>query len=308
MSESVPTPNVPAESVPPRTNPCAPPPQDQSPMRVVVGVLALLMSILGFWMLLDVSFRATTKFPCEHDFHHGIDSPVLAVELASKKEELESAIRPACSEQVNLAKRAEQDALLARLQSQADRSLRRNTIADCFFIPLYTSFLWSFGTLFAIRGNGSRMALRHLLSVVLIVTAVADYFENCGIFRALRLNPSNAVAQQISGPSRFKWTALGIALLVVALILLRSGNAIYSLATRRLFAIGFGATGILTVVGVWRPVLIGLATTLFSLLVLLQIVALLGPFVAAWVKPTPPPYRDNFCEEKKAKASLAAHR
>jgi hypothetical protein len=38
--------------------------------------------------------------------------------------------------------------------------LRTNTYEDCALILLYTSFLWSFGKVFALRGKGSGAPLR----------------------------------------------------------------------------------------------------------------------------------------------------
>jgi len=136
--------------------------------------------------------------------------------------------------------------------------------------------------------------------VVVPLTALADYVEDLGIFRALADGISDTIAQQISWPSRFKWTVLGLALLITAITLILSANALYSIATRRLFSIGYMASGGLIIAGVWRPPLIELGMKMFSMIVLFQIIGLLGPYVSRWLKPHPPTYEEDFCERKKA--------
>jgi hypothetical protein len=273
---------------PPPLSACEPPPVTRTRARLATGVFALLLSLLGLWMLLDLQ-----RYPCEHAFHHGIDSPVLAVELASNANELKTAISPACP---------------VEAQKLAISVLRRNTVGDCFFIPLYALFVWSFGSLFSLRADGSRMSLSRVLAAILILTALADYVEDIGIFRSLALGPADAIAQFTCWPSRGKWILLGAALVLTAVILVRSENPIYSLATRRLFSIAYIVSGALLIAGVWLPVLIGLAMGLFSLIVLFQVFALLGPYVAGWIPADTPIYEDDFCERKKIKkADLAVH-
>jgi hypothetical protein len=284
---------------------CSPPPPLRTAQRRFTGVLALVMTVLGLWMLWDLTLRQKTKYPCEHAFHHGIDSPVLAVELASNAHELRTALEPACRAELSLVSSECQAATLSKLQLQARSAIRRDTVADCFFIPLYALFVWAFGVLFA-RPENSRIPI--LLGVLMIATAAADYAENFGMFRALRMGSSDWIAQQICWPSRCKWALLGIALLVTAWILCRSDNPIYTVATRRLFAIGYIVSGALILVGLLHPGVIGVAMTLFSLIVLLQIIALLGPFVSGWIPPTVPKYEEDFCERKKQeKVDLAVH-
>ncbi len=278
----------------PKLDYCFVPPPIKTPGRLVAGVLALLLTALGSWMLWNLAYRQATKYPCEHAFHDGIDSPILALELASNAGELKSVINPECAEP---------------LQHQAQRAIQRDTDADCFLIPLYTLFIWSFGRLFAVREDGARQGIRHLLGGIMILTAGADYTENFGIFRALKTQPSDWVAKQISWPSRTKWVLLGIGLLLVTRILLRSGNKIYSIAARRLFGIGYFLCAATIISAVWRPSLLGLGLELFSVLVVFQIVALLGPYVAGWIPPTLPKYEDNFCERKKHReVDFAVHR
>ena len=285
--------------------PCAPPPPLLRPGRFLAGLLALLMTGLAVWMLWDLTLRKTTKYPCEHAFHHGIDSPVLAVELASDGPDLGTALSPACRDQLAYVPMQDQPQLQTMLQSRARTAIRRDTDADCFFIPLYTSFVWSFGALFSKRVS-SRAVI--LLGIVMIATAGADYAENFAMFRALREGPSDWIAQQICWPSRFKWALLGLSLLLTAWILSRSANPIYCIATKRLFAIGYLLSGALILVGLGLPTLIGLGMKCFSLLLIFQIFALLGPFVAGWLPPTLPKYEDDFCERKRQrKVDLAVH-
>lgn len=294
--------------------PCAPPQTLQTPLRFFTGVLAVLVTALGLWMFRDLTSNERTKYPCEHAFYRGIDSPILAVELASTKEELATAIEPACDDQLIALKSDEAKAQKRQeLQPKARLAIHHNTVLDCFFIPLYTSFVLCFGFLFAVKSDDSKqgtskMGTRYVLALTMLATAAADYLENLGIFRALDLRLSDEVARHICWPSHVKWTLLGLGLILTAIILLRSGSLMYSLAAKRLFAIAYLAIGILLIFGVHVPVLIGLAMSLFSLLVLLQIIALLGPYLAHLVKPKPPIYEDDFCEKRKsAGADVAVH-
>jgi len=278
----IPTPSV-CESVPPA----------RTSARLWIGILAVAMSGLALWMLIDLK-----QYPCEHSFHHQIDSPALAIELASTREEAATVLRPTCTSQANPAS----------APAAAHSSLLRNTIQDCFFIPLYTLFIWSSGSLFAVQKDRPWTTSRRILTGATIATAVSDYVENVGIFRLLCFGPSDTLARWTCWPSRIKWIMFALSLLVTAVILLRSQNKMYSIATRRLFAIAYLVIGILLVVGIWRPVLIGLGTITFAVIVLLQIAALLGPYVGRLFPPDHPKYEDDFCERKeKEKVDLAVH-
>jgi hypothetical protein len=258
---------------PPKPHPCDPPIPERSSRRSIAGGSALLMVLLGLWMGLGLR-----EYPCEHAFFNGIDSPVLAVELASNARELRTVTLPACLAQINNVTDTDKGSTLARLQSEARSALWRNTAQDCFFIPLYTSFLVAFGFLFADRKDTANKILRFGLLFLMILTALMDYLENRGIFLDLRLGPSDSVAQQTSLPSRCKWALLGTGLLLTFVILRRSNNAIYSLATRRLFALGYLVGGSMIIGGLWRPTLIELAMKLFGLMVIVNLFALLGAY------------------------------
>jgi hypothetical protein len=260
---------------------CGPLPLIRSRARLLTGVVAALMAALGAVMSVGLG-----NYTFDHAFHHDIDSPILAVELASTSSELGKVLDPPATDE-------------PKAKEQARAVLRTNTYEDCALILLYTSFLWSFGTLFAVRGEGSRTHLR-VLAFVIIATGVSDYTENMGIFRALGARQlTDSLAQHICWPSRCKWSLLGITLLLTAVILLRSGNPIYSLATRRLLAIGYMMAAALVITGLWYPVLIELGMKVFGLIVLINAVALLGPYVSEWIPAITPVYVDDFCERKR---------
>lgn len=317
---------APSQAVP---GPCAPIPPIRTGARWRAGLLAVLMSVLAIEMAGGLG-----KYPFEHNFHHDIDSPILAVELASTADDLDKVLHrsdSSVSAAELLSKGDELQRVLRDIGSSSSASevasnpqeidtvikclsrkletatsvLRTNTYEDCVFILLYTSFLWFFGGLFAVCSDGSRMRLR-LFSSVVIATALGDYAENFGIFKTLGAKTlTDSLALHTCWPSRCKWTLFGIALMLTATILLRSGSPIYSLATRRLFAIGYLVAGGLLVAGPWYPSLIELAVTAFVLLVLANIVGLLGPYVSAWIPPTVPVYVDDFCDRKTNARTVA---
>jgi len=270
-----------ADSRPAVVDHCASAEPVRSRGRLVAGCLAVGITVLGSWMYLGLR-----HYTLEHNFHHDIDSPVLAVELASNSHELESVLNPPS---------AAED---AKTQSRA--ALQTNTYEDCLFIVLYSLFLWTFADLFAGPDKVSTVS-RRILAVVIIATALCDYAENLGIFRALRARQiTDALAQQVCWPSRCKWLSFGGALLITAILLLRSDREIYSLATRRLLAIAYAAAGLLIVTGSGYPPFIQLGVNVFALIVVINLVALLGAYVSEWIPPTIPEFATNFCDEKKA--------
>jgi hypothetical protein len=227
------------------------------------------------------------NYSFEHDFYDGINSPILAVELASNSYDLASVLSP----------RNVSDEPAA--QAQAREVVRINTYEDCLFIVLYTSFLWCFGTLFAFRSPGIPANLRSF-RIVLVATALCDYAENFGIFRAVSAAQlSDSLALRTCWPSRWKWSLLGIALLLTANILLHSRNPLYSLATRRLLALDCVLSGTLLITGVWNPPLVELGVNLFGSIVLINLVALLGPYLSDSIPPRVPHYVDDFCQRRK---------
>jgi hypothetical protein len=274
----------------PEYQPCVVP-VIQSRTRLLTGFLATLMAMLG--LVMSIGLR---NYPSDHDFHHGINSPILAVELASNSSELASVLNPP----------PPPDKEPAQVQAQAREVVRTNTYEDCVFILLYTSFLWFFGMLFAFRSDGFPIGLR-IFTIVIVATGLCDYAENLGIFRAISAAQlSDSLALNICWASRCKWSLLGIALLLTANILLRSRNLMYSLPTRRLLALACILSGTLVIVGLWNPPLVELGTNLFGSVVLINLVALLGPYISEWIPATIPQYVDDFCQRKKiAKTDVA---
>ena len=283
-----------------RRSRCESPEPIRNPARFRTAILAILMSSLSLWMYSDLQ-----RYPCEHAFSHQIDSPVLALELASSRAEVERVLAPRCAAYQAISDPKRRGESYENARQTAHDVLLRNTIADCFFIPLYTSFIWSFGSLFA--GNANSL-LRRVLTLATILTAAADYTENIGIFRSLRSGPSDLLAQWTCWPSQFKWIVLALALSLTGVTLLRSQEILYSLATRRLLALAYLAAGTLLVIGVWLPVLIGLGLSVFGVIVAVQIVALLGPYVADRFPPDKVVYEENFCKDReKSRKALAVH-
>lgn len=283
---------------------CKPAPPIRTFARFRTAILAIMMSALAAWMGRDLKL-----YPCEHAFHHQIDSPVLAIELASTRAEVETVLVPRCASYDEIySQEAQKAAAYVEARKAAHSALLRDTIADCFFIPLYTLFIWSFGSLFAVDNPKPRIFLRRTLALATIATAILDYIENIGIFRSLALGPSDILAEWTSWPSRFKWAMFAVSLLLTFVILLRSRNPMYSLATRRLFALGYLTIGMLLAMGVWRPTLIGLGLQIYAVIVLLQISALLGPYIELLFPPDTPTYEDDFCQRrKKESVDLAVH-
>ena len=158
-------------------------------MRLVCGLAALLTVC---WALLMFKMLA---YPLSSNFHHHIDSPILAIELASKQSEVDRVLQD---------------------NSGAIATLRLNTKLDLVFIPLYAGYLFLAGRLFGVR-----------LAVILtlaIVAGLADCLEDYFIFQSLNLvaPPHQFV------PSLIKWIALGIAFAVVGVAMLRNVTPIYS--------------------------------------------------------------------------------
>jgi hypothetical protein len=234
-----------------------------TPKRLWIGVLAITLSVLGLWMDHDVK-----HYPCKAEFHHHIPSPVLAIELASNREEVKLALEPGCGatpqEQVN---------------HQAHEALLRNTVADLFFIPLYSLFIWSFG--YCVGDDKPKLGnfFQRALMTTVISTAIADYAEDIGVLRSLCLGASNTIARWTSWPSRIKWAMLALSLLLTAVILIRSQTKMYSLGTRILLTSGYTIAGALIATGLRIPYLIRFGMTVLAVIVVLQIIALFGPYI-----------------------------
>jgi hypothetical protein len=252
--------------------------------RLATGLLAVAMAVVG----LLIGFQLKGNYPFEHNFHDKIDSPVLALELSTDVHDLNEVLQTETPGQA----KPDTDA------GKAVACLRSNTYEDFFFIPLYTSFLWAFAVLFS---AGTRhIAHRAAIVAIVILVAAFDCTENLGILPALdasSLSPS--IAKAICWPSRCKWGFFAVALLFTGWILVRSSSLLYSLATRRLLALAYGAAGILMLIGLMKPHVIELATRVFALLTIINIVGLLGPYIERlFLGAQRPVYVDDFCNRE----------
>jgi len=285
---------------------CEPVPALLSRDRFTSGLLALLTVLAAVFF--GIQFQSA--YPFQHDFHDGIDSPILATELAGSASDLRGILNPQYPRYAHPDPALDVDSSryfqLARKRASA--SLRINTYEDFVFILLYSLFLWQFGRLFA---AGDRR-IRKLLGITVLLTALFDVMENIGILRVLNTDLDqewNRLAPYISIPSRIKWTLFGLALLITSRILVRSANPIYSNAARRLLAIGYVWSAILLWLGIVIhdfSDLIALAVSTFSLLVLVNLIALFGPYVAKWFPGRIPHYVEDFCHRKReGKADVA---
>jgi hypothetical protein len=255
-----------------------------SPGRLATGLLAVAMAILGLIM----TSQLKSHYPFEHNFHDKIDSPILALELSSGVADLKQVLHTETPAEADPATDA----------GKAIASLRTNTHEDFFFIPLYTFFLWAFAVLFTDANH--RNGYVRTFTFLVILVAAFDCVENIGILRALgasSLSPSTA--QAICWPSRCKWGLFAVALLFTAWILVRSSVPLYSLPTRHLLALVYGAAGILMLIGLMEPHFVEVAIRLFALLAGINIVGLLGPYIQRTIlRAREPVYVDDFCNRK----------
>ncbi len=268
-----------------------------------------------------VAGQLNRHYPFVHNFHDEIDSPILAVELSTCANDLIGVLgtahpadtSPALASKLFTCKN-EFAGVLATVNppysdskmnpaAMAVACIRTNTYEDFIFILLYTLFLWKFATLFAIGADRRPAVHRRTMAVLAILIAACDCMENVGMLRALGApSLTDAMAQATCWPSRFKWGLFAVALLLTGWILAHSESTVYSLATRHLFALAYWAAGVLMLVGLFKPHVIELATSIFGLLVLVNIVGLLGPwFGTRFLRPNPPQYVEDFCNRKAQK-------
>src|SRR6266404_4807404 len=156
-------------------------------MRLASGLAALFSVCWAVLMLCKLSY------PPPHDFHHHIDAPVLAIELASNQSEADGVLQK---------------------NSNAIPTLHLNTTLDLVFIPLYATYLVLAGRLF-----GARLAV---ILPLTIVAAIADYFEDYFIYQSLKFTPPQQFV-----PSLIKWATLGIVFAVIGVAMLRTVTAIF---------------------------------------------------------------------------------
>jgi hypothetical protein len=136
-------------------------------------------------------------------------------------------------------------------------------------------------------------------------TGLFDYVEDWRIFQAL-----HGEDPAIYLPSLAKWGLLGMVLIWISAIFLRSMSPVYSVATKRLLGGAYLISGLsilMAVIGGWLIgySLIELAIILFSALAVIQVFGRLGHYLS--IPAIAPKYVNDFCNERKAgKESLRA--
>jgi hypothetical protein len=232
------------------------------------GLAALVMAA---WAMAMAS--AAHSYPYEHLFHHDVDSPVLALEISRNAGDIDAVLR-----------RSE-----PKKRAAAAESMVKVNKLDLIFIPLYAFSIWSLARVFSNRTR--------LLTISILAAALCDYLEDWQIYRCIGgMNPPVYIS------SLAKWALLGIVFIGLSGILLRSASEIYTLSTKRLLAIGYFVSGLLILIDVvfgdWTGYShIELTMSIFSILVIINVVGLLGHYLAIpGIKQT---FVENFCEERK---------
>jgi hypothetical protein len=239
------------------------------PLTDRAGVAAVLTIIMAL-----VLWRMESHYPCSHVFHHDIDSPVVALEISHTPDDINAVLH-----------RNDKDEEQAPL---IEHVIWLATLCDLFFIPCYAFFLWASARLFINRMQP--------LTILIGAMVLFDYMENWQIFRALDgANPAIYI------PSLIKWGLFALVLLWTAIVLLRSSEQVYSLETRRLLGIAYLVSGLLIAIAVVAGDWIGysfieLGTHVFSVLVLIHAVGLLGPYLA--LRGITQQYVPDYCEQR----------
>ncbi|MGA7236693.1 MAG: hypothetical protein WBY44_13490 [Bryobacteraceae bacterium] len=231
------------------------------------------------WALL---MSTLNRYPFPHIFSYDINSPVLALEFSHDAYDIDAVLH-----------RSEPDKAPVAIHI-----MWLENALDLIFIPIYGFFLWSLARVFTDRTR--------LLTSLIVGTTLFDYLEDWQIFRALA-----GASPPIYPFSLVKWVLLGLALLLTAVVLLRTASLVYSLPTERLIAIGYLISGGLIVVAVALGQWIGysyieIALEIFGFLAIVHIIGLLGPHLA--IAGISQKYVENFCEERKktGRGSLVA--
>jgi hypothetical protein len=238
------------------------------------GLVALLTAV---WAI--VILTVTNSYPYPHIFDHGADSPVMALEMAHGENDIEAVLH-------------RHDASDPKDRRKAAESMKKVNDFDLFFIPLYALSCWSLARVFAGKTK--------LLAICICAAALFDYLEDWQIYRSLwGENP------EVYLPSLVKWGFLGVVFLLLSGIFVKSASAVYSLSTKRLLAVGYFIAGGLILMDVALGSLIGyshiaLGMTIFSALLIVHIVGLLGHYLAIpGIKQT---FVEDFCEQRKKNA------
>ncbi len=230
---------------------------------------------------------ALTAWPApysfKHRFHHDIDSPVLALELARDPSDIDAVLQ-----------RDDPGNPDPQKSNKAIRALFLNTVLDCFFIPLYAGYLILFGFTY----HPERFDRVALICLV-IMTGILDYAENILMFGAVAGRD-----MPVYVPSLMKWSLLALVLLMLAKLLLSGHPGPYSIPTRRLLALLHMGAALLILLGVifteypW----IALGTQLFAFTLLINVIGLFGPVLAlnAMRQVAIP----DFCEKRRIKPTI----
>jgi hypothetical protein len=233
------------------------------------GVAAL---IAGAWAVLITG--AAQQYPYPHVFHHDVDSPVIALEISRDAQDIDAVLHRTDAE---------------KRRAAAAASLTNVNWLDLIFIPLYGFSIWALARVFATRTR--------LLTLGILAAMLFDYIEDWEIYRAIAgENPPVYI------PSLVKWGLLALVFLLLSRILLRSASPVYTLSTKRLMAIGYFISGALIILDVALGDWIGyshipLAMSVFSLLVVVNVVGFLGHYLALpAIKQT---FVEHFCDRRK---------
>lgn len=247
----------------------------ENPAAFTAGILALLAIVWALWM--NVAFTAgPLAYDFPHRFHHQIDSPILALELARDSGDVAAVLQTEDQTNADPIKVA-----------SAQKALRWNTAFDCVFIPLYTGYLLFFGLAYKSRSRG-------LFVILILSIALFDYIENACLFVTLWGGKPNEY-----WPSVMKWALLASALSMLARVLVSANPGPYSTPTRRLIALLFAAAGVFILLGVSVGPYAWLAfgTQLFAGTLVINAIGLFGPALAIPGKQQV--FVKDFCEKRK---------
>jgi len=239
-------------------------------MRVtdLAGLAALATILWGGILAIVIG-----KYPYPHVFNHDVDSPVIALEISRGADDIDAVLHGETSKN----------------RGPAEKNMALANDLDLVFIPLYAISIWSLARVFTSRTR--------LLALGVAAAALFDYLEDWQIYRAL-----DGASPPIYIVSLIKWGFLGLVLIGLGCILVRSRVEIYTLSTKRLMAIGFFVSGGLILIDVGLGQWIGyshiaLGSGIFALLLIANVVGFLGPYLRIQGRETK--FVDNFCEERK---------
>ena len=251
--------------------------RDHARLRVALAVLAALATVMFLIMLIGLAHypKKTTanggkKFHCQQ-----IVSPVLALELADKKEDLEEVLQT-----TNHAKSFADATITENADKNAVCVLRINTQQDCVFIPLYTGVLICLAWLFSYGATGKLRWLGAVGVVLALAVAVFDYVEDYKMFKALRAQQlTDGLAQAISCPSRVKWSLLGATLLFLGTMIAISRFGDLRRGAKWFLAATIGGSGVMLIVALCHLPLFVWANPAFGGALAISAAGLLGPFL-----------------------------